>query len=643
MEWKYDDLKKWIFDECNEQIGRSVVKLDISNVKLFEIPDEIFQLINLEYFDCSNIKTKNIQNEISKLTKLEHFNCSNNKIKNIPDELFSLKNLKYLNFEKNQIINISENLKQLIHLETLICNNCDVKKISPSVYKLIKLSYFDCSFNQITEISNEIGNLVNLKEFNCEYNQITEIPNEIMNCKKLLKLKYFPIKKFPSEINMWLNMRNISMEDYVELYVKHDKIKYEWDFKDLEKWIKNGCDMEIGNKVVFLNISGNNLKEIPKEIFKLINLEHFCCFDNEIKTIPKEIKNLLSLKEFYFNNNKIEEIPDEIKYLIHLEHLDCSANQIKEIPETFENLISLQYFYCHCNQISEIQNKLFQINGLKTIICNNNNIREIPKQMYLLQNLYKFDCSHNQISEIPKEIGRFFELQEFDCSYNKITNIPIEITNCRKLRDYFIFSNNEIDYIPPQVQRWLDRNVKYQKIYNDEQSVHNHNIQKGISKSIEYITQKKTDLNKYTIKTEIINNEILEKKTKELLFEYMQDNTVHSVLNITFEELLISVYDFALKHENKNEIFSVLNNEMLDSLCKCFTGRISRLINCLNGFDENIVINISDAEQIGNICILIKEQLGPNYTDDLFKEKVKKELQDRNYDDEVIDAWINNI
>ncbi len=110
----------------------------------------------------------------------------------------------------------------------------------------------------------------------------------------------------------------------------------------------------------------------------------------------------------------------------------------------------------------------------------------------------------------------------------------------------------------------------------------------------------------------------------------MQDYEVHSLLSITFEELLISVYDFIQKHEHKEEIFAILNKEMSDSLCKCFTGRLSRLINTLNGFDENIIINISDNEQIGNICILIKERLGENYTEEIFKQKVRGALQERN-------------
>ena len=90
------------------------------------------------------------------------------------------------------------------------------------------------------------------------------------------------------------------------------------------------------------------------------------------------------------------------------------------------------------------------------------------------------------------------------------------------------------------------------------------------------------------------------------MFEYCNDETIHSILNITFGELLLNVYSLTLCNAHSDEIFAVMNIEMNDALCKCFTGRISRLVNCLNGFDDNVKIGVSDNEQIGNIIISIE-------------------------------------
>jgi hypothetical protein len=82
---------------------------------------------------------------------------------------------------------------------------------------------------------------------------------------------------------------------------------------------------------------------------------------------------------------------------------------------------------------------------------------------------------------------------------------------------------------------------------------------------------------------------------------------------------------------------------MLDSECKCFMGRITRLVNSLNGLSDLVTINISDNQQIENIIIIIKEQLGDNYTIERHKELVKNELQERGYNETIINEWLDYI
>jgi len=145
------------------------------------------------------------------------------------------------------------------------------------------------------------------------------------------------------------------------------------------------------------------------------------------------------------------------------------------------------------------------------------------------------------------------------------------------------------------------------------------------------------------LKELIINNQYLDEHVKRLLFEYIDNKEVHTILNITFEELLLSVYDFIEKNENNNELYKIMNEEISEANCKCFTGRISRLINVLNGYDEHIEIHIADNEQIGNIIILIKNDLGENYDENEFKRRIHEELTMRHYSEDVINEWIYNI
>ena len=93
------------------------------------------------------------------------------------------------------------------------------------------------------------------------------------------------------------------------------------------------------------------------------------------------------------------------------------------------------------------------------------------------------------------------------------------------------------------------------------------------------------------------------------------------------------------------EIKAVLNTEMRDAECKCFTGRISRLVNCLSGFDPLVVIQIADNEQIGNVISVVKAQLDEKkeYTVERHKEEAKIRLQELRVKEEEIEVWLSYI
>ena len=140
----------------------------------------------------------------------------------------------------------------------------------------------------------------------------------------------------------------------------------------------------------------------------------------------------------------------------------------------------------------------------------------------------------------------------------------------------------------------------------------------------------------------IINNKILTEQTKNILFEYCNDTTIHSILNITFGELLLNVYSLTLCNAHSDEIFDVMNIEMNDALCKCFTGRISRLVNCLSGYSNKVVIQISESEEISNIISIVMSKRGMKESDEI-KEEVRMALKERGYEDTKIKEWLEYV
>ena len=85
-----------------------------------------------------------------------------------------------------------------------------------------------------------------------------------------------------------------------------------------------------------------------------------------------------------------------------------------------------------------------------------------------------------------------------------------------------------------------------------------------------------------------------------------------------------------------------MNEEMHDSECKCFTGRISRLVNCLSGYSDKVRIQISENEEINNIISVIMNKRGMK-TIEILKEEVREALTERGYADDKIAEWLEYV
>jgi hypothetical protein len=116
------------------------------------------------------------------------------------------------------------------------------------------------------------------------------------------------------------------------------------------------------------------------------------------------------------------------------------------------------------------------------------------------------------------------------------------------------------------------------------------------------------------------------------------------MLNITFKELFIAVVIEMdkLSPDLQIEIQKRLNEEMQDSECKCFTGRISRLVNCLSCYSDKVKIKISENEEINNIISVIMNKRGLKPIE-MLKEEVREALTERGYADDKIEEWLEYV
>ncbi len=311
--------------------------------------------------------------------------------------------------------------------------------------------------------------------------------------------------------------------------------------------------------------------------------------------------------------------------------LGCSHNRLTSFE--YLHAPNLTTLWCYHNNLTSFEH--LHAPNLTTLYCSQNNLTSFAHLHAPL--LTTLGCSDNKLTSFEHLHAPL--LTRLYCSDNKLTSFAHLHA---PLLTRLVCGGNEWEFIPPHINRVLNTNRNVQNVYTDGQNVHNHYIQESIRNSVQAVLSKKPCIAAADLYETVLSDEVLTKETKEILVDYCKDENVHSTLRITFEELLLHVFSRIESNENKKEIKSVLNAEMSDSVCKCFTGRMSRLINCLNGFDDLVSIRISDTEQIGQIIGQVKERLeaAEEYTVEKHKEMATEELKAREYSREVITEWI---
>ena len=300
-----------------------------------------------------------------------------------------------------------------------------------------------------------------------------------------------------------------------------------WKYDDYKQWIDDGC--KVDDKVTTLNLYDCNLTNLSENIGNLINLQELICSCNNLTELPKILDNLINLQKLYCYNNKLIELPKTLSNLINLQKLYCYNNKLIELPKALGNLINLQELYCHNNKLIELPETLSNLINLQELNCSFNKLTELPEILGNFINLRELYCFNNELTKLPKTFGNLINLQKLCCYNNKLTELPISIIKLKHL-NYINYDENT--FVPINLQRFINR---IGNITNND--VHNNSIQASLLDSIDVLLSEITtkDIN-------IIEDNILDNKTKSILYNFIEDKTVGTLL-VSFEELLVYVLE----------------------------------------------------------------------------------------------------
>lgn len=344
--------------------------------------------------------------------------------------------------------------------------------------------------------------------------------------------------------------------------------------------------------------------------------------------------------------------------------MSIENSNITHLPSSFP--LSLTYINLNGNSLSETNCDLTKFPKNISIILFNNQFTE-KRTITGYQFCYGTQCGrkHHQISNYIIQIGDAREL--IRGAFHRGDNIGPIIYDHLNLNEY----RNDINLRQP-VNIGDVPSVREQNMFNSTQTVHISSICNSVTRSVHKIqkltneiyvkhsqqtlinefmdefynkTNKKRD-DKIVIKsTKYTDNE-----TRENIYNWINDTSIHTKTQIRYSELLARVWILVKNHQQKEDFIENVKIELTSSIKMCFTGRINRLVNSLVGFIDGITVGISIQEQlqleIGKIIAqLSKKEImyedAVTYISNLFEDPDVKE--DETVTSYYKQAWLDAL
>ncbi|XP_054863219.1 protein scribble homolog isoform X19 [Amphiprion ocellaris] len=203
-----------------------------------------------------------------------------------------------------------------------------------------------------------------------------------------------------------------------------------------------------------LLLDANQLKELPKPFFRLLNLRKLGLSDNEIHRLPPEVANFMHLVELDISRNDIPEIPESIKFCKALEIADFSGNPLSRLPDGFTQLRALAHLALNDVSLQTLPGDIGNLANLVTLELRENLLKSLPTSLSFLVKLEQLDLGSNELEVLPDTLGALPNLRELWLDRNQLSSLPPELGNLRRLVCLDV-SENRLEELPSELNGLL--------------------------------------------------------------------------------------------------------------------------------------------------------------------------------------------
>jgi hypothetical protein len=375
-----------------------------------------------------------------------------------------------------------------------------------------------------------------------------------------------------------------------------------------------------------------------------------CCDELELNCAANPTENIDIRDETILNDNnlvlhdclsiqiyncpKITTIPNMYNYIaletLNIQH--CNLNIFTTyLPESLRVLV-----IAYCNMTEFIPENMPM--NLAELNLSFNKLTKIPTCLNTIQgtnvNLKNNDLWFNMYSKLPPSMIKPGVYKELALAYrlNLIGTLTlldaISILRDKQLNEDANLLSILIDARDRTVNTGDNRgdnrgdNGSGNTTYNNAQNVHLTSVQKSMANSISYIMKyrfkyKDTDpeISEIDYIRKALRDINISKKLTKRIMKKCNDRIPHSIYNVNFIDVLISVFTIIYESELKDTLLIIMRDEVQDGINTCFTGQITRMVNVLNGFVDEIKISISNTEELSNSIIALRKRYALLYKD----------------------------
>jgi len=376
----------------------SLTSLSLSNnysLTVLSLPESIGNLKNLKNLKMTNNQLGEIPEKFGDLENLEELDLTGNSLKTLPESFGNLKNLMSLSLTGNRLKKLPNSIGDLKNLRNLnLRNNYELEEIPKSFGDLENLEELDLTGNSLKTLPESFGNLKNLKSLslsdNRAGNSLKTLPESFGNLKNLMSLSLSDnrIEKLPNSIGDLKNLRNLNMRN-----------------NELEEIPESFVDLE---NLEELNLAGNSLKTLLERFGKLKNL----------------MKGLSLLKYLDLSRNNLQEIPLLVLDLPNLDNLILTENPINTLSSEFTQRIQSAAYRikpAHASYLGDVITIHFKNNSSKIFKAYLTTCEYFERS---LKDLYQYNLKYRrELFVIPAKLTTILTQEEF---LEYVNNIDID-------------------------------------------------------------------------------------------------------------------------------------------------------------------------------------------------------------------------